>query len=295
MTADLPCHCSLKRDVGNRERKRPKSKSLNSNRGNVIVCYTLQTVTIPLIPSHEIASLALDRWSPITRSDKYNMNKSIFALLLTFITGAFAFGQDASDGYKKGEFFVGYSNGQVDTGLGDIDEEFPGVDLDDRETFHGFNVSGVYNMGRYFGAKADVSGVYNSRNFSFTVPVVVGSAGGVGTGTVAFETDNSLYNFLGGIQVKDNANSGSFKPFAHALVGAAHGRTKINSVSCPTGVDCSLIVGGSETNLSGAFGGGLDIRVNNRFQIRAVQIDWNPIWFEGGRQDNIRIGVGVVF
>lgn len=225
------------------------------------------------------------------------MNKLILSLFLTLVTGAAAFAQDASDGYKKGEFFVGYSNGQVDTGLGDVDEEFPGVDIDvdERETFHGFNASGVYNVSRYFGVKGDVSGVYNSRNFAFEVPVVVGSAGGVGTGTVAFETDNSLYNFLGGVQIKDNSNSGTFKPFAHALAGAAHGRTKITNVSCPIGVDCSLLVSGSETGFAGAFGGGIDIRLSNRFQIRAIQVDYNPIWFDGGRQDNIRLGVGVVF
>ena len=219
------------------------------------------------------------------------MNKLILALCLTLITSVFAVAQDATDGYKKGEFFIGYSNGQIDTGLGDVDDEEFGIDIDERETFHGFNTSGVYNVSRYFGVKADVSGVYNDRDFSFTVPT-----GGTGTtGTVSFETKNSLYNFLGGVQIKDNSRSGRFKPFAHALVGAAHARTKINNVVCPVGVDCSPIVSGSETGLAGAFGGGVDVRLNNSVQLRAIQVDYNPIWLDGTRQNNIRLGVGLVF
>src|SRR5688572_13171921 len=224
------------------------------------------------------------------------MSKLILALCLTIITSVFAMAQDPTDGYKKGEFFIGYSNGQIDTGLGDIDDEELGFDIDERETFHGFNASGVYNVSRYFGLKADVSGVYNDRDFSFTVPTTT-IGGGTGTGTVAFETKNSLYNFLGGVQIKDNSNSGRFKPFAHALFGAAHARTKISNVTCPVGVDCSFLVSGSETGWAGAFGGGIDIRLNNRVQVRAIQVDYNPIWLGGGsgRQDNIRLGIGLVF
>lgn len=225
------------------------------------------------------------------------MNKLILALCLSLITSVFVVAQDATDGYKKGEFFIGYSNGQVDTGLGDIDDEEFGIDIDERESFHGFNTSGVYNVSRYFGLKADVSGVYNDRDFSFPVTIPPSEGGtGPGTGTVAFETKNSLYNFLGGVQIKDNSNSGRFKPFAHALVGAAHARTKISNVTCPIGIDCSFIVSGSETGFAGAFGGGIDVRLNNRIQIRAIQVDYNPIWLgDGGRQDNIRLGVGLVF
>lgn len=211
------------------------------------------------------------------------------------MTSAIVTAQSSTDGYKKGEFFIGYSNGQIDTGLGDIDaaEEF-GIDIDERESFHGFNASGVYNVSRYFGIKADVSGVYNDRDFSLFVappPIEVGT----GTSTISFATKNSLYNFLGGVQVKDNSNSGRFKPFAHALIGAAHARTKISNVTCPVGVDCSLIIDGSETGWAGAFGGGLDIRINKRVQLRAFQVDYNPVWLAGVQQNNIRIGVGLVF
>jgi opacity protein-like surface antigen len=221
------------------------------------------------------------------------MNKSLLALLFLLGTALFATAQDPPDDYKKGELFVGYSNGQVDTGLGDLDDEDLPFDIDDRESFHGFNVSGVYNVSRYFGVKADVSGVYSNRGFAFTVPTT--SEGGTGTGSIAFETKSSLYNFLGGVQIKNNSGSGRLKPFAHALVGAAHTRVKISGLGCSVGVDCSGFESGSETNFAGAFGGGLDVRLSRRVQLRLIQVDYNPIWFDGGRQNNIRFGFGFVF
>ena len=217
------------------------------------------------------------------------MKRSILLLILAIAAVGIVRAQDPVDDYKKGEVFIGYSNGQVDTGLGDIDDVF-GLDIDERESFHGFNVSGVYNVSRYFGVKADVSGVYSNRGFSFVVP-----APGGGTGSIGFETKNSLYNFLGGVQVKDNSRSGRLKPFAHALVGAAHARTKLSGLGCSVNIDCTGFENGSETNFAGAFGGGLDVRLSNRVQVRLIQIDYNPIWFDGGRQNNMRFGFGIVF
>lgn len=214
------------------------------------------------------------------------MKKIFLAFCLTAVSGFAAFAQNTDD-YKKGEVFVGYSNGQIDTGV-DSDESFGDI-LDERETFHGLNVSGVYNVSRYFGLKADVSGTYNNREFNF--PVTTGTT----TSNVSFKTNNSLYNFLGGVQIKDNASEGRLKPFAHALVGAGHGRVKVKDVTCPAGVDCSDFVSDSETGLAGAFGGGLDIKLNNRVDFRAFQVDYNPIRFDGGTQHNVRLGIGFVF
>ncbi len=117
--------------------------------------------------------------------------------------------------------------------------------------------------------------------------------------TVSFDTDSSLYNFLGGIQVKDNARSGRFKPFAHALVGAGHARTKFSAFACSPGPLCTAVFVPDETasgtGFAGAFGGGLDIRVGDRFQVRAFQVDYNPVRIEGNTQHNVRFGAGIVF
>jgi len=214
--------------------------------------------------------------------------KAIIALSIAAVSAASAVAQaQPVDDYKKVEFFAGYSNGQVDTG---VDSGNSAVDFfRDRENFNGVNVSGVYNVSRYFGIKGDVSATYNNNSFNEEV------AGA----RVSFKNNNSLYNFLGGVQVKDNSNEGVFKPFGHVLVGAAHARSKFKDYTCTptTGVCPTVIVPDetfSDTGFAAAVGGGLDLRVSNRFQIRAIQVDWNPVRIDG-TQNNLRLGAGIVF
>lgn len=219
------------------------------------------------------------------------MKKLFLAFCVVIITGVFAFAQSTSD-YKKGEFYVGYSNNQVDTGANSNSGNAARDFFNDRLSFNGFEVSGVANISRYVGIKGDISGAYKSETF----------AGTVGTGATAtnvtFDTKNSLYNFLGGVQFKDNSSTARFKPFGHVLAGAGHARYKVDNVTCSnTAVtNCSsLITSDSETGLAAAFGGGLDIKVSDHVDIRAIQIDYNPIRFSGSTDHNFRFGFGVNF
>jgi hypothetical protein len=211
---------------------------------------------------------------------------------MTLVCASFGLAQttNTSD-YKKSEFYVGYSNNQVDTGIETEDggpvEEF----FNEREGFHGFNASATFNVNRYVGITGDVSGAYKGKDFSVTIPT-----GPTTNGTASFKTNNSVYNFLGGVQIKDNSREGRLKPFGYALVGAGHVRTKFRDVVCPTGANCSFFNDDfSETGLAGAFGGGLDVRLNDKISIRAIKVDYNPIKLDGGINHNVRIGVGVVF
>jgi hypothetical protein len=215
------------------------------------------------------------------------MNKLFLAFCLTLITGVFAFAQ--SD-YKKAEFYIGYSNNQVDTGAnsGNSVRNF----FDDRLTFHGFEVAGVYNVHRYFGFKGDFSGAYRNKNFNSTV-----TSGGVTT-NVSFQTNNSLYNVVGGVQFKDNSSDSVVKPFAHIMVGVGHARFKVSNVTCTNAAftNCSSVVGtDSDTGLAGVFGGGLDLKISNNVDIRAFQIDYNPIRLGGSINHNFRFGAGINF
>jgi len=213
------------------------------------------------------------------------MKKVIFALFILGVGSMFAAGQAAND-IKKVEVFAGFSHSQVDT-----DNLY--ADSPDRVGFNGFNGSAVYNLNRYFGVKADVSGAYGSNKFTGNFDL-----GGTPY-IVNVDSDNSLYNFLGGVQVKDNARSGRLKPFAHALIGAAHGRSKITNFSCSPSTVCAGVIlpdeASSETGWAGAFGGGLDVRLNNKIQIRAFQVDYNPTRLDASTQHNVRFSTGIVF
>jgi len=217
--------------------------------------------------------------------------KNVFmAIGLFLLSTIVAFGQADAD-IKKGEGFIGYSNGQIDTGVdsGSSINDF----FRDRENFNGFEASGVYNLSRYFGVKGDFSAHFNSTRFNETFP-------GTTPVTVNVKNSNTLYNFLGGVQVKDNSNSGTWKPFAHALIGAAHARSEFTELTCTTATGTTCPTGFtddtfSDTGFAGAFGGGLDIRLNDHIQIRAIQIDYNPVHIGGFTNHNARISAGIVF
>jgi hypothetical protein len=208
-------------------------------------------------------------------------------LMITMIIFACVSIATAQSDYKKFEFFGGYSHNRIDTGIGDNDPDLDDI-VDEREGFNGFNVSATGNISRYVGIKGDFSGHFKGRSIAFpNLP------------TARVDIDSRVFNFLGGIQIKDNATEGTFKPFAHALVGAAHARNRVdfNADVCAAVFPspCPGDFTDSETGFAGAFGGGIDIRANDKIDIRVIQIDYNPTRLFDSTQHNFRIGVGIVF
>jgi opacity protein-like surface antigen len=227
--------------------------------------------------------------------------KRVFALIaFVMILAPTAFAQH--DDYKKWEFFGGYSALGFDTLAGDTDISAVNDVLGGRNVLRGFELSITRNFHKYWGVKGDYS--LGLREDDFSRPA--------GNGTV----DTTVQNFLGGIQFKDNATEARVKPFAHALFGVAHQKVDLDAANLGAifGVNDFHV---NETSFAMAFGGGLDIRLNHKIDIRAVQIDWNIInrgdqqlgillvptphqpagtnfVLPGTRQDNIRLSAGIV-
>ena len=207
------------------------------------------------------------------------------------ILGALFFALSASVGfaqttgeYNKVEVFGGYSNNQIDTGLSDDDQDLEDF-FEDRRSFNGFNASVVGNFSRYVGAKGDISGHY--KNEDITVPAF----GAIPAQRL--ELKSSVYNFLGGVQVKDNAVEGSrVRPFAHGLIGVARGKSEFGNSNSLIGNDFD---NDADYGFAAAVGGGIDIKATNRLSIRAIQVDYNPTRFNDSTQHNFRFGVGLVF
>src|SRR5687767_11627456 len=209
------------------------------------------------------------------------MGKLLFLAILVVACASMAFAQ--SSDYNKVEFYGGYSHNRVDTGIDDSEPELSDI-INEREGFHGFNTSITGNITRYVGIKGDFAGHFKTKTF----PI----------GTARVDIESSVFNFLGGVQVKDNSKETRFKPFAHALVGAARVRNKAdfsNDVCIAVFPSpCPVDFTDSETGLAGVLGGGLDVRINNRLDVRAFQFDYNQTRVFDATQHNFRIGVGIV-
>jgi hypothetical protein len=186
------------------------------------------------------------------------------------------------------EIFAGYQFNSVSTGLGELNDELGEEIFENRITSHGFNASFTGNVSRQIGLKFDFS--TNGKSL-FNDGV----------------TDISYRNqqYLGGVQIKNNEKDGpTFKPWAHVLAGLANQKIRCQG-ECLTVNPLQEVTTFSETNnsFSMVFGGGIDIKVHERIDIRAIQVDYNPIFFGGSQtldlsdrtQNNWRIGFGVVF
>jgi hypothetical protein len=118
------------------------------------------------------------------------------------------------------------------------------------------------------------------------------------TSATRFKIDAAVYNFLGGVQVKDNVGNGSrFRPFGHALIGIARQRANLDtsffsSAFCQqAGVDCRQGFSNSKTGFSAAVGDGFDMKASNRFGIRAFRVDYKLNRLGGSTQHNFRLGI----
>ena len=143
---------------------------------------------------------------------------------------------------------------------------FAGVDFggSEREGFYGVEGAVTGNISRYIGLKGDYA--FTSESFD----------------AAPFNVDAKTHTLVGGVQFKDNSKEKKLKPFGHFMAGFTNARV-------------SGLVSDSETGFAGVIGGGLDIRVTPRIDIRAIQFDYNPTRLGDATQHNFRVGVGLVF
>src|SRR5918993_2776854 len=131
------------------------------------------------------------------------MRKLFMAALFIACTSSFAFAQ--TDDYNKYDVGVLYSHNRQDVGVQDPGQNF----LDEREGFHGVELFAKGNVSRYVGLKGSYS--FNRKSFDIDG----------GTAATTFDVDADLHQFLGGVELKDNAVETKVKPFAHVMAGGA--------------------------------------------------------------------------
>ncbi|HLM02256.1 MAG TPA: hypothetical protein VK400_14480 [Pyrinomonadaceae bacterium] len=209
----------------------------------------------------------------------------LLPLFFLFCCAAFTNAQQTTDDSPRAEIFAGYS------ALGVNYEEpepsnppIPTVILfEPKQTLKkGVNVSATGYLTRRFALTADFSAHFKS----YETPLATGGV---------IEERLRVYNVLGGPQYKFR-NRSRVTPFARGLAGVAVTRYRIRVASL------SAEDAFSSTDFALALGGGVDVRVNRRIDLRVFQADYNPIFLGddnelgfGSRADNVRFSFGIVF
>jgi hypothetical protein len=201
------------------------------------------------------------------------------------------------DNFNRIESFNGYSNFLLERprpiGEGSV-----------LESYHGLNSGVTINFRRHFGLKFDVARYSRSDRVCLTNPndQNVWTAGAECFSPPLAEEGShlktSIYNVMGGIQLKNNSNDAKlFKPFAHLLFGSTVTREESSQPFFDTrsGQFTSEMRTFSDTGLAGAVGAGFDIRMSERVDLRAIQIDYHKATVFERSTDNIRLGIGLVF
>ena len=194
------------------------------------------------------------------------MRKLAISAILIAATASLLAAQTPAD-YLKNEFFAGYSFNSADINTLTVDPHRTGQS--------GVNLEYTRNLTKHIGLTGDASVHFHRESHNTSVST--------------FSSKRDQYFLLGGIQFK-TGNGKRVQPFAHALFGASLFRGFTSDLRASGNV----YFFDDATSFAMAFGGGLDIRVSKRIDLRLVQADYAPTFFGPGRQNNFRLSIGII-
>ena len=200
------------------------------------------------------------------------MNRIFLLLLIALICAPAAFAQNKD--YSYYEFYVGYAYERADNNANTFDKngraKINGATVDlasEKVNYNGFEAEFNQNVTRNIGIVTSFSATFNNSGYFDA------------NSGKTLHANVQRYTLLAGPRY--NWRTGGVTPFAHALFGIQHIRAGFDDRTR------------SDTAFAMAFGGGLDVHAGEHMDVRVVQVDYLPTFFNGTRQDNIRASAGI--
>ena len=204
------------------------------------------------------------------------MNRLFLLLLIALVAAPAALAQ--SRDYSTYEFYGGYAYERADNNADQLNQNgtatINGVPVSfapEHRNYNGFQAEFVQNINRHFGIVTSVSGTYNNTGYFDRL------SGGILRASVA------RYDLMSGVRY--NWRGSKVTPFANALFGVSLFHSSVHAPLTPHD--------STNTAFAMAFGGGLDVHASDKIDIRAIEVDYLPTFFDGGRQDGIRASAGI--
>ena len=250
------------------------------------------------------------------------MKRICLVSILVLVTAAVALAQGSND-YNKVDIYAGYSLGHFTSNLRQATftsaggaQTFTGlctpatgemIGLNSqkffcaRRNFNGFDAAITGNISRYVGFTGNITGHWKKTSYldNFTPPGV----------NQTLANDEKFWNFLGGVQFKDNRRSKRIKPFGHVLAGVARYSNR-QSQTLDLFPAFNFTIEDRATSFAMKIGGGVDLKVGKRIDIRLIQADYTPVFakdrnperisgpftvsFVGRTMNGLTIGAGIV-
>ena len=202
------------------------------------------------------------------------MTRFFLLFLVALICAPAAFAQD----YSRYEFYVGYAYERADNNAATFDKNgratFNGATVtfaSEKQNYNGFNAEFNQNITRHVGIATSFTGTYNNNGYVNTK-----------NGRV-FGASAQRYDLL--IGPRYNWRMSGITPFAHAMAGITHMRVNFDDALSPGRR--------ADTAFAMAFGGGLDVHAGDHLDVRAIQVDYLPTFFNSTHQNNLRVSAGV--
>jgi opacity protein-like surface antigen len=200
------------------------------------------------------------------------MTRIFLLLLIALICAPAAFAQ--SKDYSTYEFYVGYAYERANNNADSFDKnclaKFNGATVDlvsEKRNYNGFEAEFNQNVTRHIGIVTSFSGTYGNSGYFDR------------RSGKTFHANVQRYDLLAGPRY--NWRPDGVTPFVHALFGISHVRADFDDRTR------------SDTAFAMAFGGGLDVHAGEHVDVRVVQFDYLPTFFNGSRQDNLRASAGI--
>ena len=156
----------------------------------------------------------------------------------------------------KVELFGGYSFMKCDAGAGNTDVSC---------NLNGWDISANFVGNKYLGILVDLSGYYGQATDQ----------------SRGFGPDVKFHSFLFG--PKFSIRSGKVTPFMQGLFGVAHINADLGTTTT------------SENEFAMAFGGGLDVHLNDTIDIRPAQLEYLASKSDSDFLNHFRYTAGIVF
>src|ERR1044072_4780130 len=204
------------------------------------------------------------------------MARWFLLLLLALVSAPAAFAQDSE--VRRFEFYGGYAYQRANNNAASFDNNgtasFNGTPVifgTRNQAYNGFTAEFNQNVWHHVGLVTSFTGTYSRTPY---VNLVNGRS---------FSARTQRYDLLFGPRY--NFRTGTFDPFVEALAGFEHMRVSFgdnvtNAVRADTAFAMQL-------------GGGVHIHLSEHFDIRAIQADYIPTFFNSTHQNNYRLGAGV--